>query len=368
MEASAAYPVTLDVDYPERQSRWKTLLRLFLVIPVLVFALIVNYAQGAMIWAIWIAVLFRGRIPRWMFDFDVALINWQVRAFSYCLLLTDTYPPFEGDYPVRFDVEYPERLSRWKLLIWKYTTALPHMVVLTFLWVGACFAVAFGWFAILFTGRFPKGLHGYVAGVVRWSMRVQAYVFSLTDEYPPFSLSAEAGPAGRDTHIVSSVIGWLLGVGLIALFVAGSIAALNARETVRVDVSYAGLKAGHATRVVQVWNVDVSLTGATDPAGEQFPVLYPLEGKRFVSFWLELDNERDRWAMVWESDFRLKDSDGKWHGPLLAAVGGRLTPDSFKGNARAVVLFEIDKGANPAELQYRPAFTEGMKRVIYEFE
>jgi hypothetical protein len=371
MEAGTAYPITLAVDYPERQSRWKTLFRLFLAIPVLIFAYLINYASGAMVWAIWIVVGLRGRIPRWMFDFQVSLINWQLRAFSYCLLLTDTYPPFEGDYPIRFEARYPDRLARWKVLFWKLFTTIPHMVVLVFLWVGAYVALVIAWFAILFTGRFPRGLHGYVAGVIRWGMRVQAYIFSLTDEYPPFSLSEEAGPAGRDIYIISSVIGWLLGIGFIALFVAAAIASVNLRETVRFDVSYADLTAGRVSSYetkVEIWDVDVALTGATDPAGDEFPILIPKEGKRFISFRLELDNERDRWARVWNSDFRLKDSDGKWHDALLTSIAGRLTPNSFKGNAWAIVLFEIDEGLDPTELQYRPAFAEGMKRVIYEFE
>jgi len=372
MEAGAAYPVILAVDYPERQSRWKTLLRLFLAIPVLIFGFLVNYASGAMVWAIWIVIVLRGRIPRWMFDFQVALIGWQVRALSYCLLLTDSYPPFEGDYPIRFEAQYPERLSRWKVLIWKYFTVLPHSVVLFFLWIAAYVALIIGWFAILITGRFPRGLHGYVAGVVRWSMRVQAYVFSLTDEYPPFSLSAEAGPAGRDTYIVSSVIGWLLGAGFIALFAAGAIAAVNVRETVRVDVSYADLTAGRVNyyeTAVEVWDMQVALTGAVDPADDVFPPLMAGEDKRLVAFQLKLRNDAGHSRAVRDWDFRLKDSDGKWHGPLLAIAGGRPTPVKFKDNTsiEATLIFEIGDRVEPEELRYQTHFLEG-KRVIYEFE
>jgi len=366
MEAGAAYPVILAVDYPERQSRWKTLLRLFLAIPVLIFGFFVNYASGAMVWAIWIVIVLRGRIPRWMFDFQVALIGWQVRALSYCLLLTDSYPPFEGDYPIRFEAQYPERLSRWKVLVWKCVTAIPHFVVLQFLWVGAYFAIVIGWFFILIMGRFPKSLHGYVAGVVRWSMRVQAYVFSLTDEYPPFSLSAEAGPAGRDTYIVSSVIGWLLGAGFIALFIA---ALLVGRQTLRVEVSYDALKAGQAATTVEASKLYVSLTGAADPADDTLPLLVAQEGKRLVAFRFEFDNESGLTRRVWESDFHLKDSDGKWHGPLLVIAGGRPTPVKFKKHTsiEATVIFEIGDDTRPNELRYSPHFLE-RKRVIYEFE
>ena len=368
MEAGVAYPVTLAVDYPERQSRWKTLLRLFLAIPVFVFALFIVGAQWAMACAIWIAIVLRGRIPRWMFDSQVALTRWQVRALSYPALLTDAYPPFEGDYPIRFDVQYPERVSRWKVLIWKYITSMPHGFVLQFLWIGAFFSVIIGWFFILITGRFPKGLHGYVAGVIRWQMRVHAYSFSLTDVYPPFSLSAEAGPAGRDTYIVSSVIGCLLSAGYIALITAALIAG---RETVRVDVSYADLTAGRVTyyeTAAEVWDVQVALTAAVDPADDVFPLLAAAKDKKLVSFKLMLGNEKNRSAKVRDSDFRLKDSEGDWHGPMLAVVGGRVTPVILaKGvSASATIIFEIPDAAQPAELKYQP-FGEG-RRVIYEFE
>ena len=370
--AEAAYPVTLAVDYPESQSRWKTLFRLFLAIPLLILAYLINSASGGMVWVIWIVVVLRGRIPRWMFDLQVALIGWQVRAFSYCLLLTDTYAPFEGDYPIRFEAQYPERLARWKVLFWKLFTAIPHFIVLQFLWIGACVAIVIGWFVILFTGRFPRSLHGYVAGVVRWSMRVQAYVFSLTDEYPPFGLSNEAGPAGRDTYIVSSVIGWLLGVGFIGLIVAAAIASARFGETVRVSVSYDDLTAGRVNSyetAAEVWNMQVALTGATDPADEVFPLLMAGEDRRLVAFQLELSNDAGHSRTVRDWDFRLKDSDGKWHEPLLAIAGGRPTPVMFKDNTsiEATLIFEIGDDAQPEELRYQTHFLEG-NRVIYEFE
>ncbi len=152
--------------------------------------------------AIWIAIVLRGRIPRWMFDFQVALTRWQVRAFSYPALLTDAYPPFEGDYPIRFDVEYPEKVSRWKVLIWKYITSMPHGFVLSFLWIGAFFSVIIGWFAILITGRFPKGLHGYVAGVIRWQY-AGAGLLLLPHRRVPALQPLGGGRAGRARHLHS---------------------------------------------------------------------------------------------------------------------------------------------------------------------
>jgi len=387
MTVAGAYPVTLAVDYPEQQSRWKTLLRLFLAIPVLLFFMVLSGATwprfwsdarvttysagvaGGVVLAIWVTIVLRARIPRWLFDFDVALMRWQVRALSYFALLTDTYPPFEGDYPIRLEVQYPERLARWKVLIWKAITSIPHMLVLFFLSIGALFTVIFAWFAILITGRFPQSLHAYVAGVIRWGIRVQAYFLSLTDEYPPLSLSPDAGPASREMYMLSSIAGWLLGAGLVALAVT---AVIVGRETTRVHVSYADLEAGRVASsetAVEMWGMDVSLTGAMDPADEDFPLLVPKEDKRLVAFRLELSNERGFSKKVRQSDFRLRDSGGKWHDPLLAIAGGRVTPVKIERDtsAETVVLFEIGDDARPAELRYWPPFTEG-KRVVYEFE
>jgi len=366
MEAAATvYPVTLEVDYPERQSRWKTLLRLFLAIPVLVFAVLLLTASYAIAIATWIAIVVRGRIPGWMFDFQVKLMDWQVRACSYTLLLTDTYPAFEGVYPVRFDAVYPERVSRWKVLIWKYITAVPHYIVLEFLWIGAFFAVIAGWFCILFTGRFPKGLHGYVVGVGRWQLRFQAYVLSLTDEFPPFSLSGSAGAAGLDTYVISSVIGGLLTAASIGAIIVSAIVMPGAKH---VSVSYAALEAGTGATTVQVSQTTVSLVSAVDPADSQFPLLAPRAGKRFVAFQVEVGNDRGWKLRIAESDLHLKDSEGKGHSPTLTIVGGSVAPVDISKHSWATVyvLFEIDAG-QPMELRYRSPPTE-TRTVIWEFE
>jgi len=364
--AAAVYPVTLEVDYPERQSRWKTLLRLFLAIPVLVFAALLLIASYAIAIATWIAIVVRGRIPGWMFDFQVKLMDWQVRAFSYTLLLTDTYPAFEGPYPARFDAEYPKRLSRWKVLIWKYITAVPHSIVLEFLWIGAFLAVIAAWFWILFTGRFPKGLHGYIVGVGRWQLRVQAYMLSLTDEFPPFSLSGNAGAGGRDTYVISSVIGGLLTAASIGAIIVSATVMPGAK---RVSVSYAALEAGTGATTVQVSRTDVSLLRVTDPADGDFPLIVPRDGKRFVAFQLEIGNDRGWKLRIAASDFRLKDSKGDRHDPTLAIVGGSVAPVNIPDHSSAAIyaLFEIDQQAQPKELRYWSPPTEN-RRVIWEFE
>jgi hypothetical protein len=385
--AASAYPVTLEIDYPERQSRWKTLLRLFLAIPVFLFWLILAgsalplplrggrgaiYAvgvAGGVTLAIWITIVLRARIPRWLFDFQVALMRWEVRALSYFALLTDTYPPFEGDYPIRLEVRYPERPARWKVLIWKAITSIPHMVVLIFLSIGAFFAVIIAWFAILVTGRFPQGLHGYVAGVIRWSMRVQGYFLSLTDDYPPFSLSADAGAASRETYMLSSIGGWLLGAGLVAVAVT---AIVLSRETVTVHVPYDQLVAGRVAgsqATADVWNLKITLTRAVDPANEDFPLLVPDQDRRLVAFRLEFRNDSGGGRKVTQLNFRLTDSDGDWHDPLLVFVGGRAAPVTIgkHASAEAIVLFELEKTTRPDKLLYVPG-TVALKDLTYQFK
>ena len=196
MTTEPSYPVRFEVEYPERLSRLSTAFRIFFFIPVAIFLVLLGgdeargagAAGGGVVLAIWAAVLVRQYVPHWMFDFQVALMRFEVRAGGYLALLTDQFPAFEGEYPINFDVRYPDRLSRWKVAIWKIITSIPHFIILSFLFLAALVVVVIAWFAILFTGRYPRGLHGFVAGVFRWSLRVQAYIFSLTDEYPPFSL------------------------------------------------------------------------------------------------------------------------------------------------------------------------------------
>ncbi len=127
--AAAPFPIRLEADYPERLSRLSTFFRLFLAIPVL----LVLYLLGqGLIGVYWIGILVRGRPVRWLFDANVAIQRFSLRSYAYFLLLTDRYPPLDGDWPVRYEVDYPERLSRWRLVIWKTATVIPHMIVVGF--------------------------------------------------------------------------------------------------------------------------------------------------------------------------------------------------------------------------------------------
>ena len=187
---SPAYPLRYDVEYPTELSRWLIFVKWFLAFPhyLIVYALgIVASIIGVIAF---FAILFTKRYPRGLFNFDVGVNRWNANLGAYAGLLRDEYPPFswdEGEYPVTFEVDYPETLNRWLPLV-KWLLVFPHYLILVALLV-ASWAVGFvASFAILFTGRYPRDLFDFVVGVNRWNQRVIAYAGLLRDEYPPFSL------------------------------------------------------------------------------------------------------------------------------------------------------------------------------------
>ena len=218
---SAAYPARLEVDYPDKLDRLSSILRVIWIIPIgIILGLIsaagqtvnntvyldqagevvkrTSQSSGGIVAGLAVAtalmIVFRQRYPRWWFDFARELARFTARVTAYLALLTDKYPSTVEEQTVHLDIDYPENvpsdLNRWYPLF-KWLFAIPHYIVLFFLFIGAFFAVIFAWFAILFTGRYPKGLFDFVVGVGRWDLRVAAYAFLLvTDRYPPFSLQA----------------------------------------------------------------------------------------------------------------------------------------------------------------------------------
>ena len=132
------------------------------------------------------------RYPKWWFDFARELARFETRIGAYLALLTDHYPSAVEEQAIHLEIDYPDverDLNRWLPLV-KWFLAIPHYFVLLFLFLLSFFAVVLAWFAILFTGRYPRGLFDFVVGVSRWGLRVGAYAFLLvTDQYPPFSLN-----------------------------------------------------------------------------------------------------------------------------------------------------------------------------------
>ncbi len=184
-----------DVEYPDHLSRLLIFFKSWLlVIPHQIIVSLLGYAVVVTSVLAWFAILFTGRYPRGLFNFAMLYMRWNARVFAYQLLLRDEYPPFgEGSYPVVFELDYPERLSRWKIFF-KGIFVIPHIIVLSLLGIAAYIITIVAWFAILFTGRYPQGMFTFMVGVLRWGHRVGVYVFLLTDAYPPFTLGPAASP------------------------------------------------------------------------------------------------------------------------------------------------------------------------------
>jgi hypothetical protein len=204
------YPLRFGVDYPDRTlNRLTTGLRIFTIIPIaIVLGAIGGYSSGdfdpdssttttvaagtgLLFLPPLLMIVFRRKYPRWWFDWNRELLRFTNRVAVYAALMDDRYPSTDEEQAVRLEFDYPDverDLNRW-LPIVKWLLAIPHYIVLFFLYIGAFFAVIAAWLAILFTGRYPRAIFGYVEGVFRWHNRVVAYAWILvTDRYPPFRL------------------------------------------------------------------------------------------------------------------------------------------------------------------------------------
>lgn len=188
---SMDYPARLEIDYPERLSRLTTFFRVLWALPI--FVVIEAIGASVTFFAPLLMILFRRKYPRWWFDWNLEITRFSTRVGAYLMLLTDQYPSTDEEQSVHLELDYPDvpaDLNRWLPLVKFWLLALPHYVVLILLGVVAVFAVLIAWFAILITGRYPRGLFDFVVGVNRWGLRVQAYsLLLITDRYPPFSLS-----------------------------------------------------------------------------------------------------------------------------------------------------------------------------------
>jgi hypothetical protein len=204
------YSAKVTIDYPDRLlNRLTSFFRIFTVIPIaIVLGLLSsngtswgqhthNWAAGAaggvgiLFMSTLLMILFRQKYPKWWFDWNLAFTRFGARVGTYLLLMTDVYPSTDEEQSVHLEINYPDvkrDLNRWIPLV-KWFLAIPHYFVLFFIGIAAFICVIVAWFAILFTGRYPRGIFDFVLGVYRWGLRVSAYGFLLvTDKYPPFSL------------------------------------------------------------------------------------------------------------------------------------------------------------------------------------
>jgi hypothetical protein len=205
------YPATLMIDYPEKKlNRWSSFFRIFAAIPICIIIGLMssgafNWGQHSEEWRtgltagatvflpLVLMILFRAKYPKWWFDWNLAFTRFSYRVSSYVLLLRDEYPSTDQEQAVHLELLYPDvktQLGRgWPLIKW--FMAIPHYLVLCFLSVAALVVWIMAWFAVVFTGHYPRSLFGFTSGVLRWGLRVEAYSILLTtDKYPPFSLEA----------------------------------------------------------------------------------------------------------------------------------------------------------------------------------
>ncbi len=189
--------VRVQIDDPEHLSRIlllvKTILGAIILIPHWFCLFFVAIAANVLTFLSWFAVLFTGKFPRSFFNFIVGAQDWGLRISAYLLMLRDEYPAFglDSSYPAKFNVFYPEKLSRGVLILrllfgWLYV-GIPHGFCLFFRMIGFVFVSFVAWWAILFTGKIPRSMFSYISGTIRWNLNLTAYFLFLTDEYPPFT-------------------------------------------------------------------------------------------------------------------------------------------------------------------------------------
>ncbi len=218
-----AYPVSYSIRRPERYNRLTVLFRLILVIPhaILVGAggfTVFNYTMSQnlggghayvpliysglltvvleiLVFIAWFAILFTGRFPESFLGFCVMIFRWSQNVAAYMYLLADQYPPFgAGPYSLDLEIQSPQERNRLTT-VFRIILVIPHAIVLFFLGIATAVLTVIAWVAILITGQYPEGFFDFVVGTMRWSARVGAYIYLFVDEYPPFSLSSDEGPA-----------------------------------------------------------------------------------------------------------------------------------------------------------------------------
>lgn len=193
MAMAPAYPIQVDIDAAAPQNRLSVLLRILYLIPAAIVLAFIGLAAYVVTFIAWFVIVITGSHPEGMHRFVSGALRWTVRVTGYEFLLTDRYPPFSLEehpsYPIRVGVDPRlsgrNRLTVFFRLIW----ALPAYIVVTVIGYAAVIVVFIAWFAALFTGSVPAGMHNFVAGYLRWYGRVLGYMLLLCDEYPPFSLN-----------------------------------------------------------------------------------------------------------------------------------------------------------------------------------
>ena len=371
-EQQQPHPVAFDVAYPERVSRLSTFFRILLAIPQLIVIYLLSMVLAVLSLVAWFAILFTGRYPKSFFEFSSGVMRWQANVIAYLALLRDEYPPFSwepGDYPLELTIERAERQSRIRLFI-RWFAIIPNYIVFYFVQIGWWVTTIIAWFAILITGRYPRGLHRFSVGVMRWYQRQYAYLYLLRDEYPPYSVNADARPGNE---VVSAIIGVPLGAAYFGLLIMFSfLPAFAGSKTVDVRAalldSPPALEAAdlHGTRGnVRITLLGYDETAAAPPGADRFAPATFFDG-RLISF--DVRAEKDGFLPTFYTPllFQLDTCPRNGAEAALDATFEDSTPfDVFftGGKQESTVYFWIEEGYAPCELTY---FT-GRGDVRFEF-
>lgn len=365
----APHPVALDIEYPERLSRVKTAFRLILAIPQLFVVYLLFVALSVLTLIAWFAILFTGRYPKSFFPFCAGVLRWQANVAAYVGLFRDEYPPWgwePGEYPVSLEIPRADRQSRFRLFI-RWSAIIPNQLVFFFVSIAWGFTTFLSWFAIIFTGRYPRGFFKFGAGAMRWMQRSNAYVYLLRDEYPPYSINASARPGNE---VVSAIVGLPLYVAYIAIWLLPFAGVLRGGES-RVDVGASALTTPALLRQMQpsgeANNVRITLLDYSDnvapiPAKVELP-----PGYRLLSF--QIDAKKDGFLPAFFAPFLffVKDCGGERYGiDADATVHKGFTFELYwhRGHNAGTVYFQVPRGERVCELEY----FAGVRRIRFRFQ
>ena len=362
------HPVAFDVAYPERLSRVTTIFRLFMAIPQLIVVYLLLIPLFLLTVLAWFAILFTGRYPKAFFEFTSGVLRWQANLMAYVALLRDEYPPFSwepGEYPLTLDIPYAERQSRFRLFI-RAIAIMPNYLVFQFVNYGWLFTTFLSWWMILFTGKYPRGLFKFSVGVLRWQQRQLAYVYLLRDEYPPYSVNANARPGNE---VVSLVVGVPLFFLFVALQFLPFIGLLGTeRDDVRVQSSLdartqfhreAPTGVANSTRITLLDYVDNTSLPRGSTATRH-------SGYRVVEFTVRAEKDGAMPVLFSPYFFRLHDCEGEGYSPDAASSrdnGFQFAVYWFSGHSQGDVYFQIPTGAEPCDLVYHA----GLGEVHFDF-
>jgi hypothetical protein len=376
MTETTSYPVRLEGELDPQVSRWLWLVKWLLAIP--------HYVVLAFLWLTllvltviaFFAILFTGRYPRGIFDFNLGVLRWtwRVAFYSYAALGTDRYPPFTlddvPDYPARLDVPYPQSLSRGLVLVKWWLLAFPHyLVVGLFLGWGSYAAsqidngpwnvafelgligllVLFAGVALLFTTRYPRGIFDFVLGLDRWVARVGAYVLLMRDEYPPFRLDQ-----GGSDHVEPPEAPGTIDLAETGVASPAAAAAGGGRGTVsRVVLVIVGVLAGIVAFGLLAGGCALVAVDQTqrDDDGFLMSPTQDISSPRYaiVSESADLDTDGAEWALdTFLGTVRIRSESEQ---PVFVGIGPATDVDRYLDGVALDVVSDLDSSGDP---EYTP--------------